>query len=71
MLTGMFIIERELRQRLLILRFFMSVKLLASLCGMSKEHRISLVWIRCMTKDYYKKLKKIWQELGGKPDSKR
>jgi len=24
-----------------------------------------------MTKDYYKKLRKILQELGGKPDSKR
>jgi hypothetical protein len=34
---------------------------------MGREHRIPLVRIRCMTDRHYKQLKKIWQELGGKP----
>jgi len=40
---------------------------------MSKEHRIPLMKIRCMTNNCYKKLKlkKLWQGLGGKPLPRR
>ncbi len=31
---------------------------------MSREHRIPLRKIRCMTKDYYKKLREIWMGRG-------
>ena len=32
--------------------------------GMSKEHRIPLRKIRCMTKDCYKRLRKVWMAKG-------
>jgi hypothetical protein len=31
---------------------------------MSKEHRIPLRKIRCMTKDCYKKIRKVWMGRG-------
>jgi hypothetical protein len=33
----------------------------------AKEHRIPLVWIRCMAYDCYGILKKVWQKLRRKP----